>query len=202
MVADDRSEYPARVSVGGGGVEPLVKGKMVISAMDQGRDGKLAVLAATDSKSAEVHALEAGALRVLTHQNDAVLAGFKLGATEEFSCTAKDGNEVHGLIVKPPDYEQGKRYPTLLRIHGGPNSRISTRSISSGNCSPRMATWWWRGELPGQLGPRPRLSEDHCGRLGQQGSARLAGGRRPRSSRSGWPTRTASAWAAGATAAS
>ena len=27
-----------------------------------------------------------------------------MGATEEFSCKAKDGNEVHGLMVKPPDY--------------------------------------------------------------------------------------------------
>ena len=47
----------------------------------------------------------------------------KLGATEEFTCKAKDGNEVHGLITKPPDYQPGKKYPTLLRIHGGPNGQ-------------------------------------------------------------------------------
>ena len=51
------------------------------------------------------------------------MAELKLGATEEFSCKAKDGNEVHGLIMKPPDYEAGKKYPTLLRIHGGPNGQ-------------------------------------------------------------------------------
>ena len=51
------------------------------------------------------------------------MAELKLGATEEFSCKAKDGNEVHGLITKPPDYEPGKKYPTLLRIHGGPNGQ-------------------------------------------------------------------------------
>jgi len=125
LVADDRSEYPARIAASGGGIEPLVKGKMMVSSMDQGRDGKLAMLAATDSTHPEIHALEGGALRVLTHQNDAVMAEFKLGVTEEFSCRAKDGNEVHGLIVKPPDYELGKRYPTLLRIHGGPNGQDS-----------------------------------------------------------------------------
>ena len=37
----------------------------------------------------------------------------------------QDGNEVHGLLVKPPDYEPGRKYPTLLRIHGGPNGQDS-----------------------------------------------------------------------------
>ena len=30
---------------------------------------------------------------------------------------------MHGLVVKPPDYQAGKKYPTLLRIHGGPNGQ-------------------------------------------------------------------------------
>ena len=91
--------------------------------MEQGKDGRLAVLAASDTKPAEVHAFENSELRVLTHHNDALMAEFNLGATEEFRCKAKDGNEVHGLIVKPPDYVAGKKYPTLLRIHGGPNGQ-------------------------------------------------------------------------------
>jgi dipeptidyl aminopeptidase/acylaminoacyl peptidase len=80
-------------------------------------------LAATDVKMGEVHALESGELRALTHHNDSIVGEFQLGATEEFSCKAKDGNEVHGLMVKPPDYVAGKKYPTLLRIHGGPNGQ-------------------------------------------------------------------------------
>ena len=91
--------------------------------MEQGKDGRLAVLAASDAKPAEVQALENNELRALTHHNDELMAEFKLGATEEFKCKAKDGNEVHGLIVKPPDYVAGKKYPTLLRIHGGPNGQ-------------------------------------------------------------------------------
>ena len=30
---------------------------------------------------------------------------------------------MHGLIVKPPTYSAGRKYPTLLRIHGGPNGQ-------------------------------------------------------------------------------
>jgi dipeptidyl aminopeptidase/acylaminoacyl peptidase len=30
---------------------------------------------------------------------------------------------VHGLMVKPADYVAGRRYPTILHIHGGPNGQ-------------------------------------------------------------------------------
>ncbi len=123
LAADDRSEYPMLVAANGGETRRLIKGPMMISTLDQGKDGRLAVLAATDVRMGEIHALESGELRVLTHHNDSLLAEFQLGATEEFSCKAKDGNEVHGLMVKPPDYVAGKKYPTLLRIHGGPNGQ-------------------------------------------------------------------------------
>jgi len=46
-----------------------------------------------------------------------------LGTTEDFTSTSKDGTEVHGLIVKPPTFRSGEKYPTLLRIHGGPNGQ-------------------------------------------------------------------------------
>ena len=125
LVADDRSEYPARVPANGGEVERLVKGPGAISTVAQGVDGRLAVLAGGDAASAEVQAFENGVLRPLTHHNDALFGELKLGSTEEFSCKAKDGSEVHGLLVKPPDYEPGRKYPTLLRIHGGPNGQDS-----------------------------------------------------------------------------
>ena len=49
----------------------------MISSMEQGKDGGLAVLAASDTKPAEVHALENGELRVLTHHNDDLMAKLK-----------------------------------------------------------------------------------------------------------------------------
>ena len=64
--------------------------------------------------------MERGGTRRLTHQNDAWLADVKLGAVEETRFTSKDGSEIHGFVVKPPDYQPGRRYPAVLRIHGGP----------------------------------------------------------------------------------
>ncbi len=123
LVADDRWEYPVQMAVNNGEIQRMAKGLGMISGMELGKDGRIAVLAGGDNLAGEVQAFEQGALRPITHHNDALMAGLKLGTTEEFSCKAKDGNEVHGLIVKPPDYKAGQKYPTLLRIHGGPNGQ-------------------------------------------------------------------------------
>ena len=47
----------------------------------------------------------------------------QLGAVDDISFQSKDGAEVRGMMVKPPSYEAGKKYPTLLWIHGGPNGQ-------------------------------------------------------------------------------
>jgi dipeptidyl aminopeptidase/acylaminoacyl peptidase len=124
VVVDDRSQYPARLAVAANRVERLITAKSVVGNLSAGpNDGAFAVLAATDTEPAEVSALENGRLRRLSHQNDEWLGKVTTGTTEEFTSTSKDGTEVHGLIVKPPTYQQGRKYPTLLRIHGGPNGQ-------------------------------------------------------------------------------
>lgn len=122
-VVDDRSAHPARVPARGGAPEKLITGDRVVSSISPGADGALAVLASTATEVPEVHALENGKLRRLTHQNDEWFSGVQLGSTEGFTSTSRDGTEVHGLIVKPAGYEAGRKYPTLLRIHGGPNGQ-------------------------------------------------------------------------------
>ena len=60
-----------------------------------------------------------GSLRKLTAHNDEWLSGVLLGTTEDFTSTSRDSTEVHGLIVKPPTFTAGRRYPALLRIQAG-----------------------------------------------------------------------------------
>lgn len=120
MVADDRIQYPARIAVGGGNVERLVKEGVV--ATEQSRCGsQAAVTVSSDSAPPEIYALEGAHLRKLTAHNDALLSQVQLGAVEDISFQSKDGTEVHGLMIKPPNYQAGKKYPTILWIHGGPN---------------------------------------------------------------------------------
>lgn len=120
LVADDRVQYPARVAVSGGSVERLVHGQLVVTEQSSA-GGRTAVTVSSDSSAPEIFALEGSKLRKLTAHNDAVLAELQLGAVEDIRFFSRDGAEIHGMLVKPPAYERGRRYPTLLWIHGGPN---------------------------------------------------------------------------------
>ena len=59
-------------------------------------------------------------IRQLTHVNDDVLEGIRLGEVEEIWYESTGNTEVQGWIVKPPDFDPSKGYPLILHIHGGP----------------------------------------------------------------------------------
>ena len=122
LVEDDQRAYLAKVAVGGGSMERVTDGSVVLSERTSG-GRHTAVAGATDTSATEIYALEDGKLRKLTAHNDALLAELQLGAVEDISFHSKDGTEVHGMMVKPPSFEAGKKYPTLLWIHGGPNGQ-------------------------------------------------------------------------------
>lgn len=124
LLEDDRAVALARVAASGGPVERLVTGARVVSAFTTGPGGKIAVLASTPLQPAEVFAVDGGTLRPLSRQNDDWLSQVKLGNVEPIGFRSRDGTAINGLVVKPADFTPGKRYPTILRIHGGPVSQF------------------------------------------------------------------------------
>ncbi len=122
-VEDDRAAYPARIDLANGSVERQVAaGPFVVSALSVGGN-HTALLETSDGALAEVYALENGNLRKLTAHNDEFLAEIQLGAVEDIRFKSKDGTDIHGLMVKPPSFVAGRKYPTVLWIHGGPNGQ-------------------------------------------------------------------------------
>jgi dipeptidyl aminopeptidase/acylaminoacyl peptidase len=120
-VEDDMGIYPARVDLSGGAISREGgAGSFVVSSLSSAA-GHTALLESSDGALTEVYALEAGKLRKLTAHNDALLAELQLGAVEDIRFKSKDGTEIHGLVVTPPSYVAGRKYPTILWIHGGPN---------------------------------------------------------------------------------
>jgi dipeptidyl aminopeptidase/acylaminoacyl peptidase len=122
-VEDDGATYPAQIDADRGTLAREVPpGPFVVSALSSG-GGHTALLRADDHSLAEVYALEGGNLRKLTAHNDALMAARQFGAVDDLKFKSRDGTEVHALVVKPPGYVPGRRYPTLLWIHGGPNGQ-------------------------------------------------------------------------------
>jgi len=123
LVTDDRITYVGKVAATGGTVEKLISGLRVISNLSRRDDASLALLSTTPTEADEAYAFDNGALRRLTHQNDALFAGLQLGTTEAFTSQSTDGTEVHGIVVKPASFAAGQKHPMILFIHGGPNGQ-------------------------------------------------------------------------------
>ncbi len=60
-----------------------------------------------------------GAAVPLTHLNDAVLSEYTLTPLEEF-WVESGGTRIHSFLVKPPNFQAGRKYPVLVMLHGGP----------------------------------------------------------------------------------
>jgi dipeptidyl aminopeptidase/acylaminoacyl peptidase len=64
--------------------------------------------------------------QMLTDTNPQV-KGWKLGSEQEIEWkSSKDGRTIHGVLVLPPGYQKGKRYQTIVHIHGGPEEAWTT----------------------------------------------------------------------------
>jgi len=58
--------------------------------------------------------------RPLTRVNAGRVAAARMGAFEQFSFPGWNQETVHGYVLKPADFETGKKYPVAFLIHGGP----------------------------------------------------------------------------------
>jgi dipeptidyl aminopeptidase/acylaminoacyl peptidase len=76
--------------------------------------------ASTLSRPADIYKWTISGVTQLTHDNDTLLGSLKMGATSDYWYTGADNAQIQALIVRPPDFDATKKYPTLVLIHGGP----------------------------------------------------------------------------------
>jgi dipeptidyl aminopeptidase/acylaminoacyl peptidase len=123
-VEDDRTVYLGRVPATGGPVEKIISGRRVVPEFSISHDGKIAAVVESPAEPPEVYAAEGPELRALSHQNDSLMSAVKLASVEEISVRSKDGTTVNGFLTLPVDYTPGRKYPTILNLHGGPVSQF------------------------------------------------------------------------------
>ncbi len=85
------------------------------------RGGRTVTSAMYGEKLAELY--ENG--RQITHFNDALTAELSMSTPVYQEVRTSDGLTIHGWVMKPIGYEQGKQYPAILHIHGGPPTIFS-----------------------------------------------------------------------------
>ncbi|MBL9002698.1 MAG: S9 family peptidase [Myxococcales bacterium] len=147
-----------------------------VQIVRSGRGMDVVFLRSTLSAPAEVFALaidgaarRAGAPRPLSQVNAAVLKNLKFGKASEIFAQSQDGLRLQAHVVLPPDAAPGRRYPTAVLIHGGPQGAWED-----------FWQWRWNAQVFAGAGyvvmmPNPRGSEGFGQRFVDQVSADWGG---------------------------
>jgi dipeptidyl aminopeptidase/acylaminoacyl peptidase len=163
-IEDAGNVHVYRVSPDGGEPELVAGGDIVLSGYDC-RDGNVVHTGSTSPRLSELYAGD----KQLTSVGRAFAEGRELVEPERFTAISKDGSEVDAWLIRPAGFEEGKRYPVLLNIHGGPftqygNGFFDEFQVYAGGgyavvySNPRGSSGyseaWGRAIMgPGELGP-------------------------------------------------
>jgi dipeptidyl aminopeptidase/acylaminoacyl peptidase len=93
-----------------------------------GHKGEIAFTGGTPTHPSELYYMASAndAPKRLTNFNNEV-ASLALGKSEKFEWKGPDNFHEDGVLVYPPDFQKGKKYPLVLIIHGGPQASTTTQ---------------------------------------------------------------------------
>ena len=120
MADDDATINVCRISINHGEVARPISGRSIVSSFSVAQTGEIAATLSTTDRPYEIYTVSTGAPQRVSHVNDAWLAQIRLSLPEYVKFKSKDGTMIAGFLYKPLDYIPGKKYPAILRPHGGP----------------------------------------------------------------------------------
>jgi dipeptidyl aminopeptidase/acylaminoacyl peptidase len=93
-----------------------------------GRNGEIAFAGSTPNQPSELYymATPNDSLKRLTSYNQEI-AAVALGRTERFEWQGPDKFHEDGVLIYPPGFQKGTKYPLVLIIHGGPRATTTTQ---------------------------------------------------------------------------
>ena len=125
FTAGDRGKHPIfRIPTTGGAPQKILSDVFATNVRIT-PDGKALVFASSSMASpAEIYTsnVDGTGLRALTSANAQLMSRANLKPAEEIEWTGALGKKIHGYIVKPNNFDPGRRYPLVVLIHGGPQS--------------------------------------------------------------------------------
>jgi dipeptidyl aminopeptidase/acylaminoacyl peptidase len=117
---DDGTQNLCRIPAAGGEITRPIGGRLMLYDYSLSKSGEIAAHIVTLDRPDEIYTVPGGKLTRITHVNDALISQLQISAGEYVHFKSKDGTTVSGYLYKPLGYEAGKKYPTILRPHGGP----------------------------------------------------------------------------------
>ncbi len=121
-VEDGGNIHVYRAAADGSGHERLVEGELGVTGYDV-RGGELVYTAATPTTFSELYLAGGQSTRL----SDSFRSRRELSEPERFTATSPDGSEVEAWVVRPAGFEEGRHYPVLLSVHGGPFTQYGNK---------------------------------------------------------------------------
>lgn len=84
------------------------------------QDKKVVCVAFVGNRLPELYEVKQGEYIQLTHFNDWIEQEYEISTPEYIESKGSAPWEIQGYVLKPVGYEEGKKYPAILSIHGGP----------------------------------------------------------------------------------
>ncbi|ESP91415.1 MULTISPECIES: S9 family peptidase [Pseudoalteromonas] len=108
-------------------IKQLTKGQYDVNGIVAALDKQLVVTRSSMNRASEIFRfdLRKKNLTPLTKVNDAFYAELDLPTVKKHMVTTKDGQEMLTWVIYPPNFDESKKYPTLLYLQGGPQSALS-----------------------------------------------------------------------------
>ncbi|MBT8398660.1 MAG: S9 family peptidase [Gemmatimonadetes bacterium] len=113
------------VDPGSGQVVQVTTGDRRLSGLSFSQDDQVVAFVSTDPVTPSelyVGSGDGSTEQKATGFNDSWLRDVTLMPAERLSWLSEGGIEVEGWVIPPLGYEEGRSYPLILKIHGGPHS--------------------------------------------------------------------------------
>ena len=127
FLADHRGEsYVCEVDAGGGPIRTLAGGGAQSISLTLDAAARSAVMRSTPPDTAgDLHLVDLGdrSQKRLTCSNDGYFAEHPPGAMRKYTIR-RAGMEIESRLIVPPDFDESRRYPLVVDIHGGPHGRF------------------------------------------------------------------------------
>jgi len=123
VLEDSGEQHLAQYDLARNRVNRLVDGELSVREFSFDESGSIAIRLSTPKIPGEIFLWADGDLEQATKVNDELLRNRRLAEVRNVTFPSADGTEIEGFIFTPPDYDSREKYPTILRIHGGPVSQ-------------------------------------------------------------------------------
>ena len=120
LLEDSAEAHLAEYDLASGNIDRLIGGGVSVSDFSAHTSDSYAVALSTPHLPTELFYISDGELAQVTRTNAEVLSGVALAEVKNVTFDSADGTDIEGFVFTPPNYRKGTRYPTILRIHGGP----------------------------------------------------------------------------------